>query len=91
MTDTVESTAQLIPWEVIGGGSAALLVAGLSIYMLRSFLSAMTETRREFTAALQRLADDFGDRVEGLTKSVIESNNRVERTVADAMRERGDR
>ena len=82
----------MIPWEVVGGGGAALLVAGMSVYMLRSFLSALAETRREFTAALQRLADDFGDRVEGLTNSVIESNNRVERIVADAhTRERGDR
>ena len=91
MTDTVESTAQLIPWEVIGSGGAAVLVTAVVVYMTRIHSQSMAEARREFTGALQRLADDFGDRMEAMTDRVIESNNRVERTVADAMRERGDR
>lgn len=83
--------SNMIPWEIVGGGGAALIVTGLTVWLVTAFLRSMAETRREFTAALQKLADDFGDRVEDLTKSVIESNNRVERIVADAMRERGER
>jgi lambda repressor-like predicted transcriptional regulator len=52
-------------------------------------MDAMAEARTEFTLALQRLADDFGSRVEALTNRVLESNNRVERIVADALREKG--
>lgn len=80
-----------IPWDIIGGGSAALLVSGLSVYLVRLHSENMREARQDFTGALQRLADDFGDRVATLTTQVIESNNRVERMVSDALRDRGDR
>lgn len=87
--DHITAMASAIPWELIGGGGAAVLAAGLSIYLTKMHMDAMAEARTEFTLALQRLADDFGSRVEALTNRVLESNNRVERLVADALREKG--
>lgn len=83
VTDAATPDASF-PWEVVGNVGAA----GVAVFCFVFSTRAMAEQRREFTAALKGLADEFADKVEQIADRVVESNSRTERTVADALRDR---
>lgn len=55
----VDGAGAAVPWEAIGGGSAAVLIAGLFIWTLRHSAAQ----HKECNEAIGKIATDFTDTV----------------------------